>query len=293
MGYDFSWQKLFTVLKYNHKEVTVIYVLIYFTLCFLIFNLISFVKLSKKRKNIFSSNKVYISKTKFKYLNSYIDKIESKLFNLGYPFKLNTKKYIIIKFVLPTTFLIAGVINKVSIKGIVILFLLSFFILDYLIFNFKNNEKNILVNEIRNLTNSVIITLSSYATLEQALNSAKMVLTYKRFKEEYERFIYEYKMSGYNLKESGLRLESKFYSYELSLLITTLLQGEKQGNILESMKKYSETLELNYFKYLKKKSAQRLLYVTLATIISLVNIVLIVMYPMFTQVVNNLQIMFS
>lgn len=100
-------------------------------------------------------------------------------------------------------------------------------------------------------------------------------------------------MSGYNLKDASLRFEKQFLSYELSLFLSTLVQGSIEGNLLENMEKLSETLELNYFKYLKKKSQERLLYVTLGTVISLVNIILIVMYPIFKQVVDNLQIIFS
>ena len=164
---------------------------------------------------------------------------------------------------------------------------------NYLIYNFKNKENYILINEIKNLTQSIILNLSAYSTLEQALEKSKSVLTYSRFIKAYHRFIYEYKMNGFNIKEAAIKLDSKFKSYELSLFLTTLIQGDLEGNLLENIKKFSDTLELNYFKYLKKKSSQRLLYVTLGTVISLINIVLVVMYPMFKQVLENLNIMFS
>jgi len=76
-------------------------------------------------------------------------------------------------------------------------------------------------------------------------------------------------------------------------LLRSLIQGDAEGNLLENLEKFAETLELNYFKYLKKKSAERLMYVTLGTVISLVDIVLVVMYPIFKQVIDNLQVIFS
>ena len=100
-------------------------------------------------------------------------------------------------------------------------------------------------------------------------------------------------MNGYNLKKCSKNLESKFYSYEMSLFLSTIIQGDIEGNLLENLKRFMDTLELNYFKYLKKKSQERLMYVTLGTVISLLNIVLIVMYPMFKQVIDNLNIIFS
>lgn len=215
------------------------------------------------------------------------------MFNLGFPYKLNAKKYLIIKYFGSLVLSIIAFLNYNSLKAGIVFYLISFFTPNYLVYNFKNKEKYILINEIKNLTSSIILNLSAYATLEQSLTSSAKVLEYKRFEEAYNKFIYEYKMSGYNLKDASLRFEKQFLSYELSLFLSTLVQGSIEGNLLENMEKLSETLELNYFKYLKKKSQERLLYVTLGTVISLVNIILIVMYPIFKQVVDNLQIIFS
>ena len=270
-----------------------IYVIIYIALIFLIYNIINFLNIKKKQRTILGSNNIYLSQSKTKFINSYVNNVETKLFNLGYPYKLNAKKYITFKYIFSITILILAILNYKSIKIPIILFLISFFTPNYLINNHTKNEKNILINEVKNITNSVILSLSAYGTLEQALLTAKNTLQHPRLIKEFEKFIYEYKMYGYNIKQAAINLENKFKSYELSLFLNTLIQGEKEGNLLEDLKKFSETLDLNYFKYLKKKSAERLMYVTLGTVISLLNIVLVVMYPIFKQVIDNLQIIFS
>ena len=281
------------MLNYCQREVAYIYVIIFIALSLLIYNLISYSQVKKKQKAILQSNNIYLSKHKKNFVSSYINRIESKLFNLGYPYKLNTKKYIVFKYVLPIVIFIIGILNYKSIKISLILFLISFFTPNYLIYSYTKDEKNILINEIKNLTNSIVLSLSAYGTLEYALNIAKNTLTHPRFILEFEKFIYEYKMYGYNIKQAAINLEKKFDSYELSLFLSTLIQGDAEGNLLENLEKFSETLELNYFKYLKKKSAERLMYVTLGTVLSLVNIVLVVMYPIFKQVIDNLQVIFS
>lgn len=273
--------------------MTHIYVIIYIVLALLLYYLISYYQILKKQKNILKSNNIYLSKSKKNFVNRYINKIESKLFNLGFPYKLTTKKYILVKCFLPIIIFIIAVLNYNSIKIPLILFLISFFTPDYLLYNYTKNEKNILINEVKILVNSIVLSLSAYGTLEYALSTAKNNLTYQRFIKEFEKFIYEYKMNGYNLKSACVNLERKFKSYELSLFLSTLLQGDSDGNLLENLEKFTDTLELNYFKYLKKKSAERLLYVTFGTVLSLLNIVLVVMYPMFKQVVDNLQVIFS
>jgi hypothetical protein len=71
------------------------------------------------------------------------------------------------------------------------------------------------------------------------------------------------------------------------------MQGENEGEIIESLERYKEVLEINYFKYLKRKGATKTLYVTLGTVVSLINLVLVVMYPIIMQVFNNLQLIFA
>ena len=247
----------------------------------------------KKQNTILKSNNIYSSNNKKNFINSLVNKIESKLFNLGYPYKLTTKKYIILKYFLPLIIFIIAVINYKSIKISLILSLIFFFIPNYVLSNYTKNEKNLLINELKKLTNSIVLSLSAYGTLEYALNVGRKTLAYKRFQQEFDKFIYEYKMYGYNIKQAAINLENKFNSYELSLFLSTLIQGDIEGNLLEDLEKFSEMLELNYFKYLKKKSAERLMYVTLGTVITLVNIILIVMYPIFMQVIDNLQVIFS
>ena len=270
-----------------------IYVLIYLCLSILIYYLISYYYINKRKQKIISSNKLYNSNKKTNYLSSYINNIESKLFNMGYPYKLNAKKYLFLKYVLSFILTVISFVNYKSLKNSIIYCLVSFFTPNYLINRFKKKEDSMFIEEVRCLTNSIILTLSAYGTLEQALTIAKVSLKNTRFIDEYDKFIYEYKMTGFNLKEASKNLTKRFSSYELSLFVSTLIQGDIEGNLLENMKKFSETLELNYFKYLKKKSQERLIYVTLGTVISLLNIVMIVMYPMLTQILNNLQIIFS
>ena len=192
--------------------MTTIYVLIFFVLSFFIYNLISYLNVLNKRKSFITSYDIYNSASKINFFNSYINGIESKLFNLGFPYKLSTKKYLIIKYVLSLIIGIIAIINYKSIKALIIFYLVTFFTPDYLIYNYKNKEKYILINEIKNLTQNIILNLSAYSTLEQALVNSKGVIEYKRFKNAYEQFIYEYKTSGYNLKASAFKFESKFLS---------------------------------------------------------------------------------
>ena len=246
----------------------------------------------KKQQYILSESKKYISHKKF-YASKYINKIESKLFNLGYPYKLNTKRYLFIKYILSILLFIIAYLNYKNLKVPCILAITIFIIPNYLIHNYIKKERNILINELKNIVNSIILCLSSSATLHDSLTKSISVVKYKRFREAYEVFVKEYDMNGYKLKIPAQTLENKFKIYELTLFLGTLIQGEKEGNLLESLEKYSNTLELNYFKYLKRRTSQNLLYVTFGTILSLINIVSIVMYPIIVQVLNNLQLIFT
>lgn len=273
--------------------MAIINVLIFVALYILISNLICLIKVLKKKHQIVNSNSKYLSLSKRKYLNSYLDKIENKLFNLGFPYKLNLKKYLIIKYGLSIVVFLIAFLNYKTLKIPILLYFVIFFTPNYLIYNYKNKEKSLLINELKNITNNLILYLSSYTSLKDSLNQIQSTIKNKRLYSAYEIFLKEYNMNGYKLNKPAKNLESKFESYELSLFLGTLIQGDKEGNILDAILKYKETLELNYFKYLKKQTATRLMYVTFGTILSLINIVLIVMYPILMQVMDSLQIIFS
>ena len=92
-----------------------IYVIIYIVLVVLIFNLISIYNVLKKQRYILSFSKKHIPQKK-RYVVGYINKIESKLFNLGYPYKLNTKKYLFIKYILSILLFILAYLNYNNLK---------------------------------------------------------------------------------------------------------------------------------------------------------------------------------
>jgi len=272
--------------------VAKIYVLIYIILAVLIFNLISLYLILKKQKHILSNQKKY---TLFKenYISKYVSKVKSNLLNLNYPYKLNLKRYIFIKYILSILIFVVTYLNYNSFKVPFVLFIMVFFIPNYLVQSYRKKEKYILIAELRNIVNSLILCFSSHTTLEVALKQSIIGIKYSRFKTAYAFFVKEYQMNGYKLKIPAQTLENKFTTYEMKLFLSTLLQGENDGNLLESLEKYGNVLELSYFKYLKIKSARNLFYVTFGTILSLVNIVAIVMYPILLEVLNNLELIFA
>lgn len=277
----------------NRKAVKQIYVITLVVLSILSYALIEAFIQKVKIKQIVISSKYYPKKDKLIYFNAYKNKIENQLFNLEYPYKISLRKYLFLKYVFSLFILLISIINYRSIFVPLVLFLISFFVVDYLLYSYKKNEKIQLINELRKLISSLILCLTSYTSLKDALKISIEALDYKRFKEAYKDFIYFYEMSGFNINQASKKLEDKFSSYELNLFLSVLRQSEREGNLLENLEKCEDTLNFNYFKYLKRKSATRLLYVALGTVLSLINIILIVMYPIFIQVVNNLKVIFT
>ena len=71
-----------------------------------------------------------------------------------------------------------------------------------------------------------------------------------------------------------------------------LKQGEKEGKLIEYLERFDETLELSYFKYLKRQGDKQLLYVIMGCMISLGSMSIVVIYPMIIDIINNLQKIF-
>ncbi len=226
-------------------------------------------------------------------MNEYFSKIETKLYNLNYPYKLNKKKYLIIKYLCPIIIFLISFTNYKSIKIPLVLSVFVHFVPNYLIYLFTKKERFILIGELNTIVSSLIISITSFSPLNKSLELAGKDIKYKRFKEAYSTFVKTYIMNGYNIKPPAKSLMNKFNSYELTLFLTTLIQGESEGSFVESLERYKEVLDTNYLKYLKRKAGTKILYVTLGTVLSLISLVLIVMYPIIMQVIYNLQLIFA
>ena len=255
--------------------------------------------LKKKKKNIviyditFKNIKdIDISNTP-KFIKKYLLNIQNLLNNLDNPYSLNLKKYLFIKYIISILFFIISIINKNSLIISLLLLIITFYIPNILIKIRKNNEKILIIKNLRNIVNSIIISLSASLTLEEALKSSISTIDYKRLKKEFEIFVLNYRAYGYNMKRAINDLKQKFGYYEMELFISTLLNSEGDGNIMQSLDKFNMVLDISYSKYLAKENSKRLLYLTLGTILSLLNIIIIVMYPIFMEVSNNLQVIFK
>lgn len=188
--------------------------------------------------------------------------------------------------------LLVSLLNYSNKLVALVIWFISFFYLDYMIYSFKKSENILIINELKGLVNSLTICLSAHTMLKDALDISVKSLGYKRLREELQKFVRSYEVYGYDIQKASNVLDGKFESYELDMFIGILKQSEKEGNVLENLEKFSTILDLSYFKYLKRQSAKRLFSMTLGTVLLLVDIALIVMYPIFVQVIQNLQTIF-
>lgn len=227
------------------------------------------------------------------FLRNYLFKIQDILSKLDYPYKLTFKNYLIIKYILSIGCFSVSIINKNNIFVSIIVLFLVFYIPNLLISIYKKNEKILIIKELRNIVNAISISLSASLTLEDAIKSSADVITYKRLKSAYDLFTINYKVTSYSIIKSINILKEKFNYYEMELFASTLINSEREGNIVQALEKYNMILDISYSKYLAKENSKRLLYLTFGTIISLINIIIIVMYPLFIEMTANLQMIFS
>lgn len=268
-----------------------IYVIIFIFSTLIIYNLINLYLCNKNARKVTTNNNSIFSKNI--HIISYKKKIEQNLFNLGNPYKLNLKKYLIIKYVIsPIVFLVAY-LNYNNIVISLIMFLITFYFINFLIYMFKKEENVKIINEIKNLNLNLILYLSCYTPLKEALIKSINSLTYERIIGCFKRFVYVYELNGYNLTNALKVIEEKFSSYELNMFLNILRQGEKEGKLVENLERFDETLELSYFKYLKRQSEKQLIYIVFGIMASLGSMSLVVIYPMVIDIMNNLQQIFS
>ena len=86
---------------------------------------------------------------------------------------------------------------------------------------------------------------------------------------------------------------TKFNSYEFYVFLSLLLQGEKEGNMIEILENFYDSLQFKYFKNLKYKASVRTIMIIFSTLILLINSFAIVLYPIITEISFSFTEMFK
>ncbi len=100
-------------------------------------------------------------------------------------------------------------------------------------------------------------------------------------------------MYNFDIIKSTEEIKEKFKFYEFNMFLSIIIDCQREGNYIENLEAFSNTLEMLYFKSLKYNQAKRILFISFATIISLINILVIVMYPIILTVLENMTYIFK
>lgn len=244
-------------------------------------------------KSKFVSNNNFFNLYKFNLYENNFKKYNAILSNLGNPYGINFLKFKIMKFVISPIILILVFYRSNNFIISFIYFLCFFNLPNFLIYIYTKNESLKIINDISEISNNLRLALSCNIPLNESLKYVKNNIKYKRFRESFEVFTNDYLMYNFNIIKAVDNFKLKFNSYEFNMLLNIVVQGEKEGKMVESLSIFSETLDLSYFKYLKYNETKRVLFVTISAIISLINISILAVYPIIVQISENLQNIFN
>ena len=239
------------------------------------------------------SNNKFFNLYKFNFFESNFKKYNLILTNLGNPYGINFFKLKIIKFVISPIIFILVFYRSNNFIISFIYFICFFNLPNFLIYVYTKNESLKIINDISEISNNLRLALSCNIPLNESLKYVKNNIKYKRFRESFEVFTNDYLMYNFNIIKAVDNFKLKFNSYEFNMLLNIVVQGEKEGKMVESLTIFSETLDLSYFKYLKYNEAKRVIFVTVAAIFSLINIAILAVYPIIVQISENLQNIFN
>ena len=161
------------------------------------------------------------------FISAYLNSVNEKLKSLDNPYGINLKKYLFIKYFLSLLFFLVFYFRTSNLFLSLTLFFIIFFIPDFLIISYIRKENLILIGEISNIVQSLILSLSTNMTLNQALQISVNSLRYDRFKQNYKKFVDDYSLFNLNLKRSLEDFKIKFNSYEFNMFVGVLLDSEK------------------------------------------------------------------
>lgn len=246
----------------------------------------------KKRNSV----QIYAKENSFKKLFSKINFIKTKenfLFLQGYPLKLNAISYYIVKLSLLSLFALAGIINYHSTLAMIVFGCIGFYFVDFYILLNKKSRDSEICSDLLTVTNSIMMQLSSYVPLKDALKNQYENCNNKDFKKAIMMFSTKYELSELNIDEALNDLNSRFDILEVDMFCNTISQYNKVGNIIELLNNLSLTLKEKYMTKLKSKTREKVVYITTGVIIALGNIIIITFYPLFISIGNNFNQIFK
>lgn len=213
--------------------------------------------------------------------------------DLDNPFYLNLARYLFIKYVLSLIILILTLIRIKSIVSSIVLFLIVFFLPNFLILLYKRTQKIYVLNELNIFINSLQVYLLVDNSLYYSLKNSLENLRYKRFKVNLIKFIEEYRIYNYNIQMASKNLLDKFNISELKTFIEILQDNKSIENMIELLNGLKELLGDVVNRNLKIYYIKDNMYIILFIISLLLITFVIVMYPITNQIINNLSIIFN
>jgi len=242
-------------------------------------------KLSHKRKQKHLTNEI-----KFKNFISKINFLKTKdvfLKKQGYPLRLDSIRYYILKISLSLLFLIAGIKNYDSIIFSIILSLIGYYFIDFYILLNKKSRNSEICNDLYNVTNSVCMQLSSHMSLKDSLKFQFLNCSNKDFKKAMIEFSTTYELSELNIDTAVKVLKNKFDIMEVDMFCNALSEYNQTSNITEVLDNLSSSLGEKQIDRYKENTRSKIVYITIGVIIALINIILLIFYPLFISLAQG------
>ena len=246
----------------------------------------------KKRNNVKVSTKENSLKNFFSKIN-FLNSKENFLSKQGYPLKLNSISYFLVKMFLALLFLFAGTINYNSNLLGIILAILGYFSVDLYIFLYRKNRNSEICVDLLNVVDSIILQLSAELSLKDSIKYQYKNCKNEDFRKAFLEFSTQYEFSELNIEESLEELKNKFDVLELNMFCNSLKEYNKVGNIIEVLENLSDTLKIKYLDKVKEDTRAKVLYITFGVILALGNIILVTIYPLFVSIGQGFNNIFS
>ncbi len=264
------------------KILNFIFLLLVFLICYLV------VKRSYTKHQLNKiKNKKYKNNSKDVKLKNFISKINflktKDLFlkKQGYPLRLDSIRYYVLKIALALIFLTAGIKNYDSIIFSIILSLIGYYFIDFYILVNKKSRDLEICDDLYGVVNSVSLQLSSHMSLKDSLKYQYENCNNKDLRMALIELSTSYELTEYNIDFATKGLRDKFDITEIDMFCNALQEYNQTSSITEILDNLSSILGEKQIEKHKDTTRNKILYITFGVILALLNIIMLVFYPLF------------
>lgn len=197
--------------------------------------------------------------------------------------------FYILKITITLMFITLCIIKQLPFVNLIIISIISFFLIDILVFLNKKNVYSSIQKDLLNIVDSLYLQVASNIPVDKILKQIPYICNTKVLKNALISMSNVYEYTGFNIQTAVLELKNRFNIVEVDMFCNALVEQSLLGDNIALFENLSNILTQKNIDQIKIDTKKKIVFITMGIGVTLLNISLLVFYP----IINSFSESFS